>query len=138
MATRNPLNRTLADGIRRVGFRTWYERELLSSHAHMVLALLSVVAMLASFEAFRGASPMEKLVNTAFVLVCAAIALWSLRRYLFLLMHAEEMANQANCSQCQAYGQLQLQDLQDRRDLTGALVPVCCKRCGFRWNLEDA
>jgi hypothetical protein len=26
------------------------------------------------------------------VVVCAAIALWSLRRYLYLLMHAEEMA----------------------------------------------
>jgi ABC-type nickel/cobalt efflux system permease component RcnA len=137
MSARNPLNRTLADGIRRVGFRKWYERELLSSHAHMALALISAVAMMASFEAFRGASAAEKLVNTVFVVVCAAIALWSLRRYLFLLMHAEEMANQANCTQCQAYGLLQLQDPQDRRNPDGLLVPVCCKRCGFRWNLED-
>jgi hypothetical protein len=38
MTARNPLNRSLADGIRRVGFRKWYERELLSSHAHMALA----------------------------------------------------------------------------------------------------
>jgi hypothetical protein len=137
MSARNPLNRSLADGIRRVGFRKWYERELLSSHAHMALSLISAVAMMASFEAFRGASVGEKLMNTAFVLVSAAIALWSMRRYLYLLMHAEEMANQANCPQCQAYGLLQLQDPQDRRHPDGPLVPVCCKRCGFRWNLED-
>lgn len=137
MAARNPLNRSLADGIRRVGFRKWYERELLSSHAHMALAVMSVVAMLASFEAFQGASTGEKFMNTIFVVACAAIALWSLRRYLYLLMHAEEMANQANCARCQAYGLLQLQDPQDRRHPDGPLVPVCCKRCGFRWNLEN-
>lgn len=137
MTARNPLNRPLADGIQRMGFRKWYERELLSSHAHMALALVAAVAMMASFEAFRGASAGEKLMNTAFVLVCAAIALWSMRRYLYLLMHAEEMANQANCAQCQAYGLLKLQEGEDRRPSAQSLVPVCCKRCGFRWNLQD-
>lgn len=137
MTARNPLNRPLADGIQRVGFRKWYERELLSSHAHMALALIAAVAMMASFEAYRGASVGEKLMNTVFVLVCAAIALWSMRRYLYLLMHAEEMANQANCGQCQAYGLLKLQDVQDRRLAAQHLVPVCCKRCGFQWNLQD-
>ena len=137
MNARNPLNRPLADGIQRVGFRKWYERELLSSHAHMALALISAVAMMLSFEAFRGASTGEKLMNTAFVLVSAAIALWAMRRYLYLLMHAEEMANQANCAQCQAYGLLKLQEVDDRRLEAQRLVPVCCKRCGFRWNLQD-
>ena len=137
MTARNPLNRPLADGIQRVGFRKWYERELLSSHAHMALALISAEAMMASFEAFRGASASEKLMNTAFVLVCAGIALWSMRRYLYLLMHAEEMANQANCAQCQAYGLLKLQEVEDRRLTAQRLVPVCCKRCGFQWNLQD-
>jgi hypothetical protein len=137
MTARNPLNRPLADGIQRVGFRKWYERELLSSHAHMALALIAAVAMMASFEAYRGASVGEKLMNTAFVLVCAAIALWSMRRYLYLLMHAEEMANQANCAQCQAYGLLKLQEVDDRRLAAQRLVPVCCKRCGFQWNLQD-
>ena len=103
----------------------------------MALALISAVAMMASFEAYRDASTGEKLLNTAFVLVSAAIALWSMRRYLYLLMHAEEMANQANCPQCEAYGLLTLQDPQDRRESAQRLVPVCCKRCGFRWNLED-
>ena len=46
MPHRNPLNRTLVQGIQDLGFRRWYERELLSSHAHMALALLATVAML--------------------------------------------------------------------------------------------
>jgi hypothetical protein len=136
MTQRNPFNPTLADGIRRYGFRKWYERELLSSHAHMALALLASVALIASFEAFKGGSWGEKLIDTGFVLVCAGIALWALRRYLYLLMHAEEMANQANCGQCQAYGLLLVPEdagLPDAR----RLVPVCCKRCGFRWDMQD-
>ena len=135
MPQRNLLNHPLADGIRRLGFRKWYERELLSSHAHMTLAILAAVAMLASFEAFQGGSLADKLMDMVFVVVSGAIALWSLRRYLFLLMHAEEVANQANCANCKAYGQLRVQDEPGHR--RPELVPVCCKRCGFRWTLRD-
>ena len=133
----NPFNPALTEGIRRFGFRKWYERELLSSHAHMALALISTVALIASFEAFKGGSWTEKLMDTAFVLVCAAVTLWALRRYLYLLMHAEEMANQANCGQCKAYGLLLL-DKAATAEPAARMVPVCCKRCGFRWNMEDA
>lgn len=133
----NPFNPALPEGIRRFGFRKWYERELLASHAHMALALVSAVALIASFEAFKGGSWAEKLMDTAFVLICASVSLWSLRRYLYLLMHAEEMANQANCEQCKAYGLLLL-DQAHTADREARLVPVCCKRCGFRWNMEDA
>jgi hypothetical protein len=133
----NPFNPALPEGIRRFGFRKWYERELLSSHAHMALALVSAVALIASFEAFKGGSWGEKLMDTAFVLICASVSLWALRRYLYLLMHAEEMANQANCGQCKAYGLLLLDKVRPSEPAT-RLVPVCCKRCGFRWNMEDA
>ena len=127
----NPLNRSLADGIRRVGFRKWYERELLSSHAHMLLAFLCVIALMASMEAFHGATAGEKVTNVLFIIASAAIGLWALRRYLYLLMHAEEMANQANCPQCATYGRLTLVQ-EDRR--TGDAL-VCCKKCKHTWTI---
>ena len=137
MPARNPLNRPLAEGIRQWGFRKWYERELLSSHAHMALAVLAAVAMIACFEAYQGASIGDKLLNTVLLVASAAIALWSLRRYLFLLMHAEEVANQASCPRCDTYGRLTVSGtLQTTRDGT-RLLPVCCKRCGFAWQLQD-
>jgi hypothetical protein len=141
MSSTNPLNPPLAEGIRRLGFRKWYERELLSSHAHMALAVLAAVAMLASFEAFAGASAGEKLMNTAFVVLTAGVTLWALQRYVYLLMHAEEVANQANCPRCHAYGQLRLSERPVRHtaEEEGArrLVPVCCKRCAFEWDVDD-
>ena len=46
--------------------------------------------------------------NVLFVLVCAAIGLWALRRYLYLLMRAEEVANQASCDSCGEYGRFKV------------------------------
>ncbi|NIM40414.1 MAG: hypothetical protein GTN84_03005 [Hydrogenophaga sp.] len=139
MSSPNPLNPPLAEGIRRLGFRKWYERELLSSHAHMALAVVAAVAMLASFEAFNGASASEKLLNTAFVVLTGGVTLWALNRYVYLLMHAEELANQANCPRCHAYGQLRLSERPARRDREQRphLVPVCCQRCAFEWDMDD-
>jgi hypothetical protein len=126
----NPLNRSLANGIRKVGFRKWYERELLSSHAHMLLAFLCVIALMAAMEAFHGASQGQKLANAALVLISGAIGLWALRRYLYLLMHAEQVADQANCPKCTTYGSLTLVE-EDRR--TGNAL-VCCKTGGHTWT----
>lgn len=130
---RNYLNHGLADGIRKVGFRKWYERELLSSHAHMVLALLATVAMLASFEALRGGTLYEKLMDLLFVFVCAGISLWALRRYLFLLMHAEEVANQATCPNCHEYGRLDVVD----EERSYQRMRVRCRKCTSLWQIED-
>jgi hypothetical protein len=125
------LNHSLAEGIRRVGFRKWYERELLASHAHMLLAFLCVIALMAGMEAFHGASPARQLMNVGLVILSAAVGLWALRRYLYLLMHAEEVANQANCPGCAAYGKLKVEQ-EDRR--TGETL-VCCKVCAHRWTI---
>mgnify|MGYP003454209120 CR=1 FL=1 len=38
--------------IRRIGFRKWYERELLQSHANLVLLLLATLGLLGCAEAY--------------------------------------------------------------------------------------
>ena len=37
------------------------------------------------------------------MLFCVAVGVYSLRRYLYLLMRAEAVANQAVCPKCQTY-----------------------------------
>jgi predicted Zn finger-like uncharacterized protein len=127
----NRQNRRPADGIRRVGFRKWYERELLSSHAYMILAILSFVAMAASFEAFNGGTMSEKLMNVLFVIVSAGIGLWALRRYLFLLMRAEEVANQARCGDCGEYGRFRVV----AEDHSHQETQVRCSKCEHLWTI---
>jgi hypothetical protein len=118
----------LADGIRRHGFRKWYERELIASHAHLVLTFLCAVGLFAAFEVFDRDAPMiEQANNIAAIVLCAAIGTWALRRYLFLLTHAESTANQAVCRVCQSYG---------RFDVVAEPLTVRCRKCGHRWPIE--
>jgi hypothetical protein len=125
------LNLDLADGVRRVGFRKWYERELLTSHAHMILCVLSVIGMLGSFEAMRGEVWADRWMNVLIVLVCVGIALWALRRYLYLLTRAEEAANQASCESCGEYGRFKVMAVRG-----GACTEVCCHKCQHCWTID--
>jgi hypothetical protein len=131
-AIRTPAGR-FAERVKRIGFRKWYERELLSSHGHLVLCILSVVAMLASFEAIRGASALEKVLDILFVIVTLAIALWSLRRFLFHSMRAEGVANQASCKDCGEYGRFTVVG-EDRNPQE---TQVCCRKCSHLWTISQ-
>ncbi len=129
---RNPFNPCLAEGVRRFGFRKWYERELLSSHAHLLLTILCAVALIGMLEIFQGGTLEEKLVNVLLFIASAAIGLWALRRYLYLLMHAEEVANQANCPDCGAYARFDVLG-EDRRS---GHTEVRCRACTRAWTIE--
>ena len=124
---------SLADGIRRHGFRKWYERELIASHAHLVLTFLCAIGLFAAFEVYSRDSPLaDQLTNVLSVLVCAVIGVWALRRYLYLLMHAEAVANQAVCPHCDAYARFGLV----RDDISQGAVRVRCTRCEHEWPIS--
>jgi ABC-type nickel/cobalt efflux system permease component RcnA len=124
----------LADGIRKLGFRKWYQRELMRSHGHMLLLFLCAIGLLASFEAFdRSAPTSDRAKDVAAILLLASVGIWSLRRYLYLLMHAEEAARQAVCPQCETYGRLSL--LAEQREHSP--LRVQCKKCQHAWTIED-
>ena len=49
-----------------------------------------------------------------------------------LLMHAEAVANQAVCAQCQSYGRLVVEHV----DVATQRVGVRCKQCGHAWPID--
>jgi hypothetical protein len=124
----------LSRGIREQGFRKWYERELISSHAHLVLTFLCMIGVLAAFEAYERSAPVsDQIVDVLAILICTGVGIWALRRYLYLLLHAEATANQATCPGCQAYA---------RFDLAGevagpepAVLAVRCRKCQTGWEI---
>jgi len=124
---------TLSDGIRRIGFRKWYERTLLASHAHLVLCFLCLIGVFAAFEAAgRFTSVADRLTDVAAILVCTGVGIWALRRYLGLMARAESAAHQAECPNCHAYGRLELHPPEAQGDA----VEVRCRRCGHAWHIE--
>jgi predicted Zn finger-like uncharacterized protein len=123
----------LSDGIRRIGFRKWYERTLLASHAHLVLCFLCLIGVFAAFEAAgRFTSLHDRLTDVTAILLCAGTGVWALRRYLGLMARAESAANQAECPHCRAYGRIDLQ----RAEARGDEVEVRCRKCGHGWRIE--
>lgn len=120
--------------IRRHGFRKWYERQLLQGHACLVMLLLSALGLMGSFEAFGMHLPLpSRLAVTACAVLSAGIGFWALRRYLYLLRHAEYVADQAVCRQCDTYARWDLEDSDPPR---AGPLRVKCRHCGNRWQIE--
>jgi len=127
------LAMTLAEGIRKHGFRKWYERELLRSHAHLALVFVCMVGIFVAIDAAsRFRSWADQVTDGLSLLLCAGVGLWALRRYLYLLMHAETVAKQADCPSCTAYGRMDLL----RSDSSGDCVQVQCRKCGHVWHID--
>lgn len=124
----------LADGIRKHGFRKWYERELLQSHAHLALTFLCAVGLFAAFEgATQFQTWTDRLIDALTILACGATGLWSLRRYLYLLAHAESVANQADCPACETYARFKIVHAHAE----GSIVSVRCSKCAHEWTIES-
>ncbi len=124
----------LAEGIRKLGFRKWYERELLQGHAHMVLWFLCLIGLVAAIEGSARSHPVgDQLMNLLSIVACAGMGYWAMRRYLYLLGHAETVANQAECPQCRTHGRLDLL----RTDVNGDELDVRCRKCGQEWRISD-
>ncbi len=123
----------LAEGIRRHGFRKWYERQLMRSHGHLLLTFVCLVGLFAALDSMRSAHGWGERVEEIFTLaLCAGVGVWAVRRYFYLLGQAELAAHQAVCTQCQAYGRLELVQSND----SGERVTVRCRGCGHGWRME--
>jgi hypothetical protein len=132
---------TAADGIRRLGFRRWYERQLIESHAFLVTGFLSMIAMLAFLEEFSLRSPGLTLLSTsALIAGCGMVCAWSLRRYHAVLTRAEHVGEHSTCSRCAAYGALEIVD--SGRPVIGPdpnappWLKVRCRKCGHPWTID--
>jgi len=122
----------LAAGIRKHGFRKWYERQLLRSHAHMALTFICMIGVMAAFEAAsKNRGWADQFIDGVAVLACGATGLWALRRYLFLLTHAENAAHQADCPACGTYARFKLV----QADATDEKARVCCRQCSHEWTI---
>jgi hypothetical protein len=124
----------LTEGIRKHGFRKWYERELLTSHGHLVLTFLCLIGIFAGFEALgQTRSWLDQAIDISAIALCSAVGLWALRRYLYYLHPAEATAHQADCPGCKAYGSFVVEGEDDQQ----RTLQVCCRKCQRRWTISD-
>ncbi len=130
---------TPAEGIARLGFRIWYERQLIEGHVWFVTAFLCAVLIMALMEELnlRGPGPLS-LTVLAVIVVATLTGAVALRRYIRMLARAEALAEQCVCPGCASYGVVRV--LEAGRvddDDQPQWIRVSCKKCNNEWRLES-
>jgi hypothetical protein len=127
------------EGIRKHGFRKWYERQLIEAHACLVLMVLALLAMAGGYEVLS----LEKtafalLFDGAIVAGSGGLAWYSWRRYALTMTVAEHVGAQASCPGCGHYGFRPVPPAEAAADPFGVPLPLLamCRRCGTRWPID--
>jgi hypothetical protein len=133
---------TVADYIHRHGFRRWYERQLVESHAYLALAFVALILLLSGVEVLgdaKGGLYYLGVLSAAALGGILMIVAW--RRFIVLLMRAEQFAEGATCRNCAAWGRFKVlgQESVADDDPPEAGRPhwlrVRCTQCGHEWRL---
>ena len=134
--------------IRRLGFRKWYERELIKCHAGLVTCFLCGLTAAALLEQvhfsnfdFRSASML------AIVFAAVAIGWLSWRSYITILQRAERYGERSSCPNCRAYGRFKViatgldpepgPTAEAVAPLEAAWLRVQCNKCGTAWRMPE-
>ena len=137
---------TPAQGIDKLGFRRWYERQLIEGHVYFVTCFLSLIVFAASLEQFDVRGPVGQQIWMAVLVVGSALLCFkSLRWYSFLLARAEVLGSQSSCAQCSAYGILQVVEAgcgapasaEAESGGDNSWIRVRCKKCGHEWRMDN-
>lgn len=117
-----------ADSIGRIGFRRWYERQLIEGHAWFITCFMCMIAIAACMEELNFRGPLPRLVAyVALVVAAGAVGIYGLRRYQQIMARAEALGEHATCTACGAYARFTM--VGDAR--------VRCRKCGNEWRLID-
>lgn len=119
-----------ARSIGRLGFRKWYERRLIESHAWLVTALLCAIVIAVSLEVLSFRQPLLSWLGNAGLVFIAGLIVWhGVRRFLFILREAEHFGSQSTCGACRRYGLFSV--IAEAPQMT-----VRCRKCGHQWTFH--
>lgn len=128
--------------LRTLGFRKWYERQLLEGHLYLVSCFLGLVAVAAALELMgrrEGGSGFALALVLGLGGVWAALFCW--QRYRRIMRVAEHIGDHAHCPACGAYAKFSVveagralhtepAEIEDPREVW---LRARCRRCGHEW-----
>lgn len=134
--------------IRRLGFRKWYERQLIDCHVALVTCFLSGLTVAALLESVNlrefGWKP-AMMIGIIFVAVIVGWLSW--RRYITVLERAERYGQRSSCPNCQLYGRFEIVATgldNEPGEVATAVAPleaawlrVKCRKCGTAWRMPE-
>lgn len=137
----------LGERIRRLGFRRWYERQLIESHAYLVTCFLCMLVVATTLEGFSFRGPgLEPFALLTLAFGGGALSLFSWGRYKITMDLAERLADHATCLRCRTYAAFTVTAWGPHEDSgsrdegeTETLEPwlqVHCRKCGHEWTIH--
>jgi hypothetical protein len=133
----------IEERIAKLGFRRWYERTLVESHAFLITALLGAILAFTGMELIgqRNEGAANLALGLVAVLIGGVVAAASVHRYLRTLMLAINLGEHATCPGCNAYAKFDLLASGRLRSHgpyeSGSLwMRVKCRKCSREWRIE--
>jgi hypothetical protein len=132
-----------ADAIRKLGFKKWYEHQLIESHAYLITCFLCLILVAALLEGFSFRALGSRALAVLALMVGGALVGWfSLRRYGALMRRAEQLSTRSTCEQCGAYAKFEVVESggSDGPSQAGdgslaTWLRVRCHKCGHAWTM---
>ena len=119
------------ENIRRLGFKRWYERQLIDSHACLVTALLAGILIAICIESVHlSRFDFNSLQMLAIIFVMGLVAIGSGRRFSAGLSRAEHFARKSVCPRCNSYAKFSILSNY------GPGLRVRCLKCPSEWTLS--
>lgn len=117
--------------IRKLGFRRWYERQLIESHLWLATCFVSMILVASGLELLTLEDGVRDFAFDAALIAGGCLLGWvSWRRYAWTMLRADAIGEQAVCAACQHYG-FRIVDVE------GATIRARCPKCGNLWLLDD-
>lgn len=138
----------IAARIRELGFRKWYERQLIDSHLALTTCFLCAITVAACLEELTLSGFGWKRA-ALFAVVLGAIVLggYSWRRYMTVLKRAETYGSRSSCPACKAYARFEIVASGHVAEgpyldpqagpLPYPWLRVRCRKCGTAWRMPD-
>ena len=118
-------------GIGKLGFKRWYERQLIEGHAWLITCVLCLIAVSACLEelSFRGPLP-QVLALGAAVFAGGAVGIYGWNRYRLIMAVVERVAEHSTCVSCRTYAAFRLIGTE------GTVMRVRCRKCAHEWRID--
>jgi predicted Zn finger-like uncharacterized protein len=123
-----------------LGFRRWYERQLIESHVCLVTCFLCMVLVAVCLETAMpdGAGAHRSLTSVLVAFAAAAGSIWSWNHYRVVFARAERYGNVAHCEHCGTYARFEVERSSPGTHDDEPELKVRCRQCGHRWTMPDA
>ncbi|MGH8719815.1 MAG: hypothetical protein ACREV0_12880 [Burkholderiales bacterium] len=130
----------IAAKIQELGFKRWYERQLIESHAYLITCFLSMIAVAVTLEV-EGLMRLglETLVRLAVAFGGIAVCIFAWQQYKKRMLFADILGEGATCKNCQTYAAFNVigSGTHLPADEFDFWMRVRCRKCSHEWTMGE-